>query len=86
MTAILAFAHEEHFIQTQGGDGTDAVLVVDQGLAVTKEGVVNAVSVTTELASDLLHAASVLAGDPSPEPAPRTRDIPPRPVGIRRER
>ena len=68
LAAILALAHEEHFVEAQRSDDADAVLVIDQGLAVGEEGVVNGVPVTAQFLRHLSHAASAathLLGDPA---------------------
>jgi hypothetical protein len=75
LAAVLAFAHEERFVEAQCLNQTDALfVVVDQGLAVAKEGVVDggplvvAGDITAELVGDLLNTASALADLPD-EPA-----------------
>src|ERR1019366_1994288 len=62
---------KEHFIETQRFDHAEARrVVVNEGLAVTKEGVVDGVPVTAEFVGNLLHAATVLT-DLSGQPATR---------------
>ena len=73
---IGALTEEEHLVEAEGGDFTEATGQIDQGFAIEQDGIIDGVPAAAQGLSDLADASGVatdLLGDPASSPVEHQR-------------